>query len=230
MRQHLTLHSLLRRKRPRLTRLDKTHIVPTHPIILIENSNKSSHPFTLTQEGHPHAMIRLQEITIIHAPIGRCFDLARSVEVHLLANIHSGEQALAIGGVTSGLPELSQQVTWRAKHFGVWQNLTSKYTRMQPPTYFQATMTEGIFRSMRADHFFRVLPSGATEMRDDFRIAAPLPILGPLADILFLRRYMLALLRERNTVIKQLAESASKDWQRYLPSHPTEQQPENHTR
>jgi hypothetical protein len=60
-------------------------------------------------------MIRLQEITIIEAPIGRCFDLARSVEVHLLANIHSGEQALAIGGVTSGLPELSQQVTWRAK-------------------------------------------------------------------------------------------------------------------
>jgi len=163
-------------------------------------------------------MIRLEEITIIDAPIDRCFDLARSVEVHLLANIHSGEQALAIGGVTSGLPELSQQVTWRAKHFGVWQNLTSKYTRMQPPNYFQATMTEGIFRSMRADHFFRTLPSGATEMRDDFRIAAPLPILGPLAEILFLRRYMLSLLRERNTVIKQLAESKSNDWQRYLPA------------
>jgi hypothetical protein len=168
-------------------------------------------------------MIRLQEITIIEAPIDRCFDLARSVEVHLLANIHSGEQALAIGGVTSGLPELSQQVTWRAKHFGVWQNLTSKYTAMQPPTYFQATMTEGIFRTMQADHFFRTIPSGATEMRDDFRIAAPLPILGPLAEALFLRRYMLALLRERNTVIKQLAESPSEDWKHYLPSHPEQQ-------
>jgi hypothetical protein len=161
-------------------------------------------------------MIRLQEITIIEAPIGRCFDLARSVEVHLLANIHSGEQALAIGGVTSGLPELSQQVTWRAKHFGVWQNLTSKYTAMQPPTYFQATMTEGIFRAMQADHFFRTLPSGAVEMRDDFRITAPLPILGPLAEMLFLRRYMLSLLRERNVVIKQLAES--NDWESYLPT------------
>jgi hypothetical protein len=56
-------------------------------------------------------------------------------------------------------------------------------------------------------------------MRDDFRIAAPLPILGPLAEALFLRRYMLSLLRERNAVIKQLAESKSKDWQRYLPAH-----------
>jgi hypothetical protein len=164
-------------------------------------------------------MIRLEEITLIEAPIDRCFDLARSVEVHLLANIHSGEQALAVGGVTSGLPELYQQVIWRAKHFGVWQNLTSKYTAMQPPTYFQATMTEGIFRSMQADHYFRTLPSGATEMRDDFHIAAPLPLLGLLAEILFLRRYMLALLRERNAVIKRLAESKSNEWQRYLPAH-----------
>jgi hypothetical protein len=160
-------------------------------------------------------MIHLEEITIIEAPIERCFDLSRSVEVHLLANIHSGEQALAIGGITTGLVELDQQVTWRAKHFGVWQNLSSKYTAMHPPTYFQATMVKGIFRFMQADHYFRTLPSGATEMRDDFLVSAPIPILGPLAEALFLRRYMLALLRERNAVIKQLAES--NDWQRYLP-------------
>jgi hypothetical protein len=166
-------------------------------------------------------MITLEETTIIDAPIERCFDLSRSVEVHLVANIHSGEQALAIGGILSGLPELSHQVTWRAKHFGVWQNLTSKYTAMQPPTYFQATMIDGIFRSMQADHYFRALPSGATEMKDLFRVAAPLPLLGPFAELLFLRRYMLALLRERNAVIKQIAES--NDWQRYLPSHKTEQ-------
>ena len=40
-------------------------------------------------------MIRLEEATIIKAPIERCFDLSRSVEVHLLSNIHSGEQPLA---------------------------------------------------------------------------------------------------------------------------------------
>jgi hypothetical protein len=163
-------------------------------------------------------MIRLEEITIINAPIDRCFDLARSVEIHLLGNIHCGEQALAIGGITSGLPELSQRVTWRAKHFGVWQNLTSEYTAMQPSTYFQATMVKGIFRSMQADHYFRTLPSGATEMKDDFRVAAPFPILGPLAEALFLRRYMLMLLRERNAVIKQTAES--NDCHQYLLNHP----------
>ena len=159
-------------------------------------------------------MIRLEEVTVVEAPIERCFDLARSVEVHLVANIHSGEQALAIGDITSGLPELSQQVTWRAKHFGLWQNLTSRFTAMRPPTYFQATMVKGIFRSMQADHYFRTLPSGATEMTDHLRISSPPPILGLLAEKLFLHRYMLALIRERNAVIKQLAESS--DWKFYL--------------
>ena len=39
-------------------------------------------------------MVRLEELTLIQAPIERCFDLARSVEVHLAGNVHSGESAL----------------------------------------------------------------------------------------------------------------------------------------
>jgi len=160
-------------------------------------------------------MIRIEESTIIEAPIERCFDLSRSVEVHLLSNVHSGEQALAVGGVTSGLVGLSEEVTWRAKHFGIWQTLTSKVTAMESPRYFQVTMVSGIFRFMQADHLFESLESGGTEMKDVFSIAAPLPLLGPLAEALLLRSYMLALLRERNAVIKRVAESS--EWEQYLP-------------
>lgn len=160
-------------------------------------------------------MIRFEETTLIDAPIDRVFDLSRSVEVHLLANVHDNEQALAIGGVTTGLVALGQQVTWRAKHFGFWHNLTSEVTAMEPPTYLQVTIVKGIFRSMQADHRLRSLPSGVTALTDVFAIAGPLPILGPIAEGLFLRRYMMKLNRERNAVIKQLAESD--DWQLYLP-------------
>ena len=160
-------------------------------------------------------MIRLEELTTINAPIQRCFDLSRSVEVHLLANVHSGEQAIALGGVTSGLVGFSEQVTWRAKHFGIWQELTSKTTALESPTSFQVTMVRGIFRFMQADHLFQTLPSGVTKMKDIFLISAPLPLLGRLAEALFLRRYMLDLLRERNAVIKRLAESS--EWKKYLP-------------
>jgi hypothetical protein len=161
-------------------------------------------------------VIRFEETTFITAPIDRVFDLSRSVEVHLLANVHDNEQALATGGVTTGLAGLGQQVTWRAKHFGFWHNLTSEVTAVESPTYFQVTMVKGIFRSMQADHWLRLLPSGVTELRDIFAIAAPLPILGPIAEALFLRRYMMTLNRERNAVIKQLAESDG--WRRYLPA------------
>ena len=161
-------------------------------------------------------LIHIEETTLIHAPIQRCFDLSRSVEVHLLSNIHSGEQALATDGVTTGLVGLHQSVTWRAKHFGVWHNLTSETTALDAPTYFQVTMVKGIFRAMQADHIFHALSPTLTEMKDIFCIAAPLPLLGLLAERLFLRRYMLALLRERNAVIKRVAESS--EWQRYLPT------------
>ena len=91
-------------------------------------------------------MVRLEELTTIKAPIERCFDLARSVEVHLAGNVHWGEQAVASGGVASGLVDIDQQVTWRAKHFGVWQTLTSKITRLESPLYFQDVMLSGAFR------------------------------------------------------------------------------------
>ena len=160
-------------------------------------------------------MIVLTELTVIHAPVGRCFDLARSVEVHLAGNVHCGEAAVASSGVTSGLLNRGQRVTWRAKHFGVWHRLTSEITAFDRPASFEDTMLRGPFRSMQHDHIFRSISANETEMEDVFRFAAPLPILGRLTEIAVLRRYMLALLRERNAVLKQIAESDA--WQRYLP-------------
>jgi ligand-binding SRPBCC domain-containing protein len=123
-------------------------------------------------------MVTLEDLTVIHAPIERCFDLARSVEVHLAGNVHSGESAVAVAGVTSGLVGLGQRVTWRAKHFGVWHNLTSEITVMDRPAYFQDIMIEGIFRFMKHDHFFRPLSADETEMKSVYCFAAPLPVLG----------------------------------------------------
>jgi len=158
---------------------------------------------------------RLETTTLINAPLARCFDLARSVEVHLAGNVHCGESAVATAGVTSGLLSKGQRVTWRARHFGVWQNLTSEITAMDRPAYFQDTMISGAFRSMTHDHHFRSLTADQTEMKDVFCFEAPLPILGLLAEITFLRRYMRALLHERNAVLKQIAESG--DWRKYAP-------------
>ncbi|HEX9197980.1 MAG TPA: SRPBCC family protein [Acidobacteriaceae bacterium] len=161
-------------------------------------------------------MVTLEETTLIAAPIQRCFDLARSVEVHLAGNLHFGEQAVALRGVSTGLLNLGDTVTWRARHFFVRQCLTSRITAFERPWYFQDTMLRGAFRSMQHDHHFRELPDGSTEMRDIFRFAAPIPIFGRIAESIVLRRYMQQLLYERNAVIQEIAESSSQAWQQYL--------------
>jgi ligand-binding SRPBCC domain-containing protein len=106
-------------------------------------------------------------------------------------------------------------VTWRARHFGVRQRLTSAITRFDPPHAFQDTMLQGAFAFMQHDHFFREDVAGWTEMRDVFRFAAPFPVLGWLAERLALARYMQSLLDERNAVIRAVAES--EQWRLYLP-------------
>lgn len=156
-------------------------------------------------------MVVLEEITLINAPIERCFDLSRSIDLHLLSTATTGERAIA--GVTSGLIGLGENVTWRAKHFGVWQKFTSKITALDRPNYFRDEMIRGAFRSFEHDHYFTESQTGVTEMKDVIRFAAPIPLLGRVAEI-FLRPYLSGFLGERNEVLKKTAEG--EDWRRFL--------------
>ena len=160
-------------------------------------------------------MVTLKEVTNIQAPIERCFDLARSVEVHVLGNVHWGESAIATGGVTSGLMVAGQRVTWRARHFGIRSHLTSEISAIDRPAHFQDEQVRGPFRSMRHDHYFRSLAPDVTQMEDVFVFAAPVPLVGRVVELLLLRSHMRDLLHERNEVIRRVAESD--EWRRYLP-------------
>lgn len=146
-------------------------------------------------------MVCIDLLLRIEAPIERCFDLSRSIEVHLIGAAQSGEKAVA--GVTTGLMGLDEWVRWRARHFGVTQHLTSKITAFDFPHYFQDTMTEGAFKFMQHDHYFKEISPGKTEMKDRFVFSAPLPLLGLLAERLFLKRYMENFLIKPNRMVKE---------------------------
>jgi len=157
---------------------------------------------------------RIELCVEIRAPIQRVFDLSRCIEVHLLGTEESGEKA--VGGVTSGLMGEGEFVRWRAKHLGIRQHLASRITGFDAPTYFQDSMIEGAFAFMQHDHFFKVISESETEMKDVFVFAAPIPLLGRLAEALVLKRYMTNLLNERNRVLKDAAESPN--WRDFLPA------------
>ena len=150
--------------------------------------------------------------TEIRAPLERVFDLARSIDLHMASTAQTGERAVA--GVTSGLIDLGQEVTWRARHFGTWQHLTSRITTFVRPFHFRDSMVRGAFARFDHDHFFS--PRGElTLMRDVFDFQSPLGILGRIADRLFLIDYMSRFLVARNALIKTVAET--EQWRRYLP-------------
>ena len=144
---------------------------------------------------------------LIQAPIELCFDLARSIDVHQESTARTKERA--IGGVTSGLIELGESVTWEAVHFGIKQRLTAKITEMERPYRFVDEMVSGAFHSFYHVHEFSSTAEG-TRMIDTFQYRSPLGLLGRLADVLFLKRYMKRFLLERNLYIKQLAEGGAR--------------------
>ena len=141
----------------------------------------------------------------IDASIERCFDLARSVDVHLQSTASTRERAVA--GVTTGLMGLGDTVTWEARHLGVRQRLTTRITAYERPLHFRDSQVRGAFARFDHDHYFESMPNGSTRMRDIFDYTAPLGILGVLADRLFLTNYMHRFLLRRNQVIAHLAES-----------------------
>jgi len=151
--------------------------------------------------------------TYIKAPIQICFDLSRSIDLHQISTHKTGETAIA--GKTSGLIELHETVTWRAKHFGIWQKLTSKITGFNYPYFFEDQMVSGAFKSFRHEHHFIPVDGAATLMQDKFIFESPLGLLGILANKLFLTKYMFKLLAERNAIIKDYAESGK--WKLILP-------------
>jgi ligand-binding SRPBCC domain-containing protein len=158
-------------------------------------------------------MSSIEVITRVRAPQARCFYLALSVDLHAVSARQTQEQI--VGGVRSGLLQLGDEVTFRARHFGVWQTLTSKITAYEPPDYFCDEMQRGAFKAMRHAHYFE--PEGeVTVMRDVFEFASPLGFLGKLVDVLVLSAYLRRFLEQRGAVVKHYAETDA--WQTVLPT------------
>jgi len=142
--------------------------------------------------------------TMINAPIGICFDLARNIDMHKLSTEGTHEEAIA--GTTSGLIGKGEHVTWKAKHFGITQHLTSKITEFEYPHYFRDEMLEGIFKMIIHDHTFE--ESGSiTVMKDKFEFESPLGIIGQIINKVVLEKYLTRLLKKRNQMIQEVAES-----------------------
>jgi ligand-binding SRPBCC domain-containing protein len=149
--------------------------------------------------------------TFIAAPQDRVFDLSRSVGLHKASMKHHDEKI--IDGTMSGLMNLNDTVTWTAKHLFKQRRLKIKITRLQRPEYFIDEQEVGDFKMMKHEHFFKPIENG-TIMIDQFHFELSKGIIGRLINNFYLEKYMTQLLKERNKMIKETAESNL--WKQYL--------------
>lgn len=151
-------------------------------------------------------MSRLCLVTMIKASAGYCYDVARDIDVHL-GSMQSCNEA-AIGGVTSGLIGPGEEVTWRARHFGITWRMTSKITEYERPARFVDEMQQGPFACFRHEHLFEQQDE-TTTMVDVIDYQLPLGPLGAIANAMFMGRYLRRLLEDRNGHVRATAEAQS---------------------
>ena len=149
-------------------------------------------------------MTTINLITKINAPKQIVFDLARNIDVHQNSASKTDEKAIA--GITSGLINLNETVTWKGKHFGIYLTHTSKITEMELHDYFADEMIHGNFKSFKHEHSF-IEKNGKTVMIDNLIYETPFGIFGKLFDRLILKKHMINFLKTRNAFLKNLAEN-----------------------
>jgi len=140
------------------------------------------------------------------------FDLSRNIDFHQNSVLQTKEKA--VEGVVEGLIGMGESVTWEATHFGFKQRLTSEIVAMDRPHSFRDSMVSGAFKGFDHDHIFEELSAEKTKMTDVFDYTSPFGIFGCIADTCGLKRYMQALLIQRNHHLKTCAENGS--WKRFL--------------
>jgi len=152
-------------------------------------------------------MSRIQLITVIQSDIQTVFNLSRDIDLHQQSTAKTNESAIA--GKTSGLIEEGETVTWKARHLGIYQTLTTKIVAMNTPHHFTDIMQKGAFKSMKHQHIFSQQGEN-TIMTDIFEFHSPFGIIGKIFDKVFLKHYMKKFLLERNKLIKTVAENKQK--------------------
>ncbi len=156
-------------------------------------------------------MISIVKSVFVHAPVGLCFDLTRSIEFHVASSKAIG--ARAIGGKTKGLSEEGDETTWSARFFGIRTSLKTMITGMRINESFEESLVSGFPKQFGHEYSFEVDGHNCA-VTDKFEFESGFGILGGVFDSVFLRSKMDFLVQNRLNEIKTAAESER--WREFI--------------
>lgn len=148
-------------------------------------------------------MTTIKITTHYFASIETVFDTNRNIDIHQQSASKTKE--VTIAGITSGLINKNETVTWKGKHFGVYLTHQSLISEMDFPTYFVDEQLKGQFKNFKHQHFFEQ-KENYVEVTDLLEYETPFGIFGQLFDKLLLKKHLTNFIIHRNAVLKNLAE------------------------
>ena len=149
-------------------------------------------------------MTTIKITTNYFAPIEKVFDTNRDIDIHQQSASKTKE--VAIDGITSGLINLNETVTWRGKHFGVYLKHKSLISAMEIPTYFVDEQLKGYFKNFKHQHFFEQKENHVV-VTDVLEYETPFGFFCKLFDKLLLKNHLTNFILNRNSVLQYLSEN-----------------------
>ena len=149
-------------------------------------------------------MTKIHVTTFINAPIERVFNLSRSLTLSKMAFKGAKEQLLSSSA--ANMVGAGETITLRAKHLGKTREITSRVTDLELPNGYTEEQIKGDLKSFRHEYHFKKVDNG-TIMIDLVEFEGPRDLLGSLAAKFFLKSYFEKILKKKNELVRQSAES-----------------------
>ncbi len=158
-------------------------------------------------------MNKIEFNTHIKAPIERCFDLSRSIDFHKIS-LSPVVKEESVAGCTTGLIGQNQHALMQSNCWGYHFSTELKIVKFNPPYFLSYEITDSNFESAIHDYYFYDI-GDETVMVNHFYYKLKLGLMGEIANLLFLEKYLNKTISKRNDLLREYAETSK--WQGVLP-------------
>ena len=149
-------------------------------------------------------MSKIHITNFINAPVERVFNLSRNLALSKLALKGRQEHILSSSG--NNLVAAGETITIRAKHLGKTREITARVTDLILPEGYTEEQVKGDLKSFRHEYHFKKVDNG-TIMIDLVEFEGPRDLLGSVAAKFFLKSYIEDIVKKKNELIRQYAET-----------------------
>lgn len=158
-------------------------------------------------------MNKIEFNTHIKAPVERCFDLSRSIDFHKIS-LSPVLKEESVAGCTTGLIGPNQHALMQSRLWGMVFSTELKITKFNPPYFLSFEIADSNFQSAIHDYYFYDI-GNETVMVNHFYYKLKLGLMGEIANLLFLEKYLVKVISQRNDLLREYAETNK--WQEVLP-------------